>query len=170
VAKADDDPDAYMFDAAANETAGLTDWVLLGTLYSGGEVDLTVTLEVPIELDNDYQKTVGYVNWEFKVEEFPVEESDPDPIPDDGEEPATTPTTTPDQTGSTGTTTPDQTGSTGTTTPDQTGTTTTTKPTGTNSSPKTGDTAYLALYCGLLGVSLGLVILLVVLAAKKKKN
>lgn len=28
---------------------------------------------MPIELDNDYQKAVGYLDWQFKVEEFPVE-------------------------------------------------------------------------------------------------
>lgn len=68
---------AYMFDAAANETAQLTDWVCLGMLYSGGEVDLNVTLDVPVELDNEFQNKIGYLDWEFKVEEFPVEEGDP---------------------------------------------------------------------------------------------
>ena len=54
----DDNEMAYMFDAAANETAQLTQWVYLGELYSGGEVNL---------------------NWEFKVEEFPVDSDDPKP-------------------------------------------------------------------------------------------
>ena len=70
---------AYMFDDAADETAQLTDWVYLGTLYSGGEVNLDVTINVPVELSNEYQNKIGYLDWEFKVEEFPAEPDDPTP-------------------------------------------------------------------------------------------
>ena len=78
VQKSEDNEMAYMFDATANETAQLTDWVCLGTLYSGGEVNLDVTLSVPMELDNQFQNKAGYLDWEFMIEEFPVEDSDPD--------------------------------------------------------------------------------------------
>lgn len=83
VKKSDDNEMAYMFDAAANETAQLTDWVCLGTLYSGGEVNLDVILNVPVELDNEFQNKIGYLDWEFKVEEFPTEPDDPQPPPSD---------------------------------------------------------------------------------------
>lgn len=79
IKKSDDNEMAYMFDAAANETDGLSDWVLLGTLYSGGEVNLDVTLDVPTSLGNDYADKMGALTWEFKVEELPVEPSDPKP-------------------------------------------------------------------------------------------
>jgi hypothetical protein len=70
---------AYMFDAYANETAQLMDWVLLGTLYSGGEVNLNVILDVPVELDNKFQQQIGYLDWEFKIEEEQIEPDDPKP-------------------------------------------------------------------------------------------
>ena len=79
VAKSEENKMAYMFDAKANETAQLTDWVYLGTLYSGGEVNLDVTLTVPVELDNEFQNKIGYLDWEFMIEEFPIEEGDPKP-------------------------------------------------------------------------------------------
>lgn len=78
VAKAEENKMAYMFDAAADQTDGMTDWVLLGTLYSGGEVNLVLSLQVPVELDNRYQNAIGYLDWEFKVEELPVDPEDPD--------------------------------------------------------------------------------------------
>ena len=79
VALSEDNTMGYMFDASADETAGLTDWVLLGTLYAGGEVNLDVKLSVPVTLSNEYMNEIGYLDWEFMVEEFPVEESDPLP-------------------------------------------------------------------------------------------
>ncbi len=74
----------YMFDAAADATAQLTDWVCLGTLYSGGEVDLNVILDVPAELDNTYQQQIGYLDWQFMVEEYAIESTDP-VAPDTGD-------------------------------------------------------------------------------------
>ena len=71
------DGGSNLFDAPASETAQLTDWVCLGTFYSGAEISLNVTVDVPADLGNEYQNAVGHLEWHFKAEEFPVESDDP---------------------------------------------------------------------------------------------
>lgn len=71
------DSDKKLFDAPADQTAGLTDWVCLGTFRSGADVDLNVNLEVPITMGNDYQERIGALDWQFMAEEFPLDPDDP---------------------------------------------------------------------------------------------
>lgn len=74
-----DNGQAYMFSTSGSLTPDNDGWILLGLLYSGGEVDLTLDLYVPTELDNSYMDRIGFVDWTFKTEEFPKEPDDPVP-------------------------------------------------------------------------------------------
>lgn len=66
-----------VFDSTADQTAGLTDWVDIGSYASGSSKKLSVEITVPIEMGNDYQNAAGDVKWQFMT----VEESEDDPAP-----------------------------------------------------------------------------------------
>lgn len=70
---------ARLFKESPDASNGLTDWICLGTFYSGAEVTLNVTLDIPLKMDNDHQGVIGGLDWEFMVEEFPVDPDDPLP-------------------------------------------------------------------------------------------
>ncbi|MBQ9973965.1 MAG: sortase B protein-sorting domain-containing protein [Oscillospiraceae bacterium] len=141
--------ESTLFHAPSHETAQLTDWVSLGVLEAGGSVELEVTLHVPTALDNRFMDRVGLLDWQFMVEEYPVQGPDTPPVdpdkppvdpdvpPVDPEVPPADPDTPPDK-------------------PDV---------------PKTGDEVPVDLYTGLfLGSGLLLAIVLFVLLRSRKRR
>lgn len=49
---------------------GTMEEVDLGRLAYGGSIVLTVTLGVPIELDNNFQEAAGHIGWQIRIEEY----------------------------------------------------------------------------------------------------
>ena len=79
--------DTVLFDGAYEEPLQVTDWAYLGTLYSGGETDLEVTLHVSPALGNIPSDTTLYIDWEFMAEEFAPSKDDPKPTDPESENP-----------------------------------------------------------------------------------
>ena len=64
-----------IFDAQAGEQDGLANNTLLGTFKKSGGTDLTVTLEVPADLGNEYMDRLGTVPWTFLAEEVTADDT-----------------------------------------------------------------------------------------------
>lgn len=69
--------DALLFSAPSDQPAQLTDWTHLGSLESGGRCELTLVLEVPVTLGDEFQGHMGVIEWEFWVNATPVGPIDP---------------------------------------------------------------------------------------------
>lgn len=67
----------HVFDAAASQTAQLTENVPLGVFKTAGSTELTLTLTVPYDLGNEYMLATGIIPWTFTVEEYIDEEDTP---------------------------------------------------------------------------------------------
>lgn len=59
-----------IFSASPDQSAQLTDSVLLGTFAKGESAKIQAVLHVPAELRNEYANRVGEVDWLFTVEGF----------------------------------------------------------------------------------------------------
>jgi len=66
-----------LFDAAGDKQGGLASNVCLGTFYSGADIDLNVSLVVPLEMGNEFQDSTGIMRWVFTAEELPIGPDDP---------------------------------------------------------------------------------------------
>ncbi len=62
--------DGLIFDAAASEIGGLTENVLLGNFRRNSRTQLTLTLTVPYDLDNEHMLTMGTIPWTFTAEVY----------------------------------------------------------------------------------------------------
>ena len=65
------------YASAADQAGELAQWKCLGTFDSGDEAELNVTLTVPTSLESQYMDQIGMLDWEFIVEEIPVDPSVP---------------------------------------------------------------------------------------------
>lgn len=64
-----------LYEGPDYDATNITEWQKLVTLAPGKSADLDLTLDVPIEMGNDFAMDEGTVIWKFKVEEIPIDTS-----------------------------------------------------------------------------------------------
>lgn len=72
---------SLIYEASPDELDGMANNVYLGTFHKSWITTLTVELEVPMELGNEYANRVGEVDWIFFAESYDDPEPTPTPIP-----------------------------------------------------------------------------------------
>ena len=81
-----DNNGTVIYEASPDQTAGLTEYALLGAYNPGDSTTLNVVIEVPATLGNEYMHREGAVDWTFMAECYVdgeiVEPDNPDgPLP-----------------------------------------------------------------------------------------
>ena len=89
----------------AERTAKLDNWVLLDALDPGEEQTLTLRLDVPITMGNEFQEAAGALTWSFQIEE---EDPKPSPSPTASPKPSQKPSPSPTTSSSKGPKTGDE--------------------------------------------------------------
>jgi len=74
-----------IYEASPDELDGLSRNVYLGSLDYRDSVNLTVELDVPITLGNEYANRVGEVDWVFTVETYHESSDKPSSNPKTGD-------------------------------------------------------------------------------------
>lgn len=145
--------DSEIFNAPANEQAGLAENVLLGQLESNAQVTLNVRLDASLALGNEYQNFDGKIIWVFTVREVEDVTPPPSESPTPSEPPTPTAPPTPSESPIVS---------------DEPSPTPTDSPAPTNPPlPGTGTNAYAGF--GFVTVILGAIVMMFVLG-KRKKN
>ena len=76
-----------LFVAQADKVGQMKGWTHIATLEAGSKAVLDLTLNVPVEMGNEFQNQVGYIDWEFKIIEDPPDDDDGDgsTVPETGD-------------------------------------------------------------------------------------
>ena len=61
-----------IYHSSPDQPGNLKDFLLLAQFKKGQTGVLTVELNVPLEMDNEYANRVGEMDWEFMIEEIPA--------------------------------------------------------------------------------------------------
>ncbi len=62
--------DGEVLNAIPENANDLMEGIYLGKFYKGDEIELTLTLKVPIDMGNEYANRVGEIDWVFTAEHF----------------------------------------------------------------------------------------------------
>ena len=77
---------AKIFNTTLDRTGQLSDWRYVGTIKPGNRMLIDLTLEVPIEMGNEFQEKMGYVDWVFRIEEIDADDTeDWENVPETGD-------------------------------------------------------------------------------------
>lgn len=76
-----------IYESSPDQAGALVENVLLGTLSAGEALTLTVELDVPLELGNEYANRVGEVDWVFLAEAVEYEKLTVHKVWDDNGDP-----------------------------------------------------------------------------------